>query len=127
MRVTATTNNVLANTASIIAETFKAPNQDSRILSFKAPGEVSGPIATTDMSRAQPPEPPEKETVVRSHFKMIFISVLVLTILGFGAEILLNVLWANPTSGQSTAIAAADGMFKAGFGAIVGLLGGKQL
>ena len=80
MRTTSTANNFIANTASIVAEAFKAPAEDSLILSFKAPEKETGPTASADIARVQPAPEPEKETVVNSHFKMIFLSVLVLRV-----------------------------------------------
>jgi hypothetical protein len=65
--------------------------------------------------------------VVSSAFTKIFAAVVAITLLGFIAEIIMAILWSDPlTTLQERVSSSADWAFKAGFGAILGLLGGKQ-
>lgn len=65
---------------------------------------------------------PEPQISASPHFKMIFLSVLGLTILLLGADIALAIF-----SGAHTedARVTCDTLGKVGAGAIIGLLGGK--
>jgi len=80
-----------------------------------------------------PPNPPNPANVavatlsVTPTFKMIFLSVLSLTILSFVATIALAVFVNNPSTAVQGAIETCSTTFKMGFGAIVGLIGGKAL
>jgi hypothetical protein len=68
---------------------------------------------------------PAKETVVGSHLKMIFLSVLLLTAGTLIAEIVLVWVLNSPTASQQNLIAGLESVWKGGVGAILGLLGGK--
>ena len=60
-------------------------------------------------------------------FKLVFISVLSLTILSFTAGICLALFVSNPSTEIKGWIETCSTTFKLGFGAIVGLIGGKAL
>jgi hypothetical protein len=66
-----------------------------------------------------------QDVVVGRHFKMIFLVVTSLTTVMFGVDVALSVLMEHPNARVETLIATCDTMGKLGFGAIVGLVGGK--
>jgi len=68
---------------------------------------------------------PTPRKQVTPAFKMIFFAVLTLTILAGIAQIALAGIWPTPTSNQQSAFEAFGFAWKAGIGAIFGLLGGK--
>jgi hypothetical protein len=63
--------------------------------------------------------------VVTPYFKMVFIVVLIATVVLIGADIAMSILVVKPDSNVQQAITTTDSLGKAGFGAIVGLLGGR--
>jgi hypothetical protein len=58
-------------------------------------------------------------------FKLVFSTVVGITILSGGAEIMMAAFWTNPTADQQSAFEAIGFAWKAGIGAIFGLLSGK--
>jgi hypothetical protein len=56
-------------------------------------------------------------------FKLIFLTVVGITLLSGAAEIMLATLWVSPTADQQSAFEAVGFAWKAGIGAIFGLLG----
>jgi|GEM_PF-1180594 len=74
-----------------------------------------------------PPPPPEQSApkFISPTFKLVFLSVLGLTILAGAAEVIMAAYWTAPTSNQQSAFEAASFVWKAGVGAILGLVGGK--
>jgi hypothetical protein len=65
---------------------------------------------------------------VRRHsfpFKLVFMSVLAITIGSGAADIAIAYFWTDPTHNQQAIFDALDFAWKAGIGAIFGLLGGK--
>jgi hypothetical protein len=74
--------------------------------------------------------PPKKHTVSRTvvlqaNFKLVFLSVLVITVAAIAAAILLAGVWPSPTANQQAVFEGVGFTWKAGVGAIFGLLGGK--
>ncbi|MDB5292864.1 MAG: hypothetical protein JWL69_4105 [Phycisphaerales bacterium] len=65
-----------------------------------------------------------KVTTVTPSFKWVFISVLLLTLISLGAAIALSFV-RSPTNAQTQLIETCSTCWKMGFGAIVGLIGGK--
>lgn len=63
--------------------------------------------------------------VLSPYFKLIFLTVVVITVVAGGLHIFLAELWPNPTANQQSAFEAMGLAWKLGFGAIFGLLGGK--
>lgn len=85
---------------------------------------------------APPPPPSEprrkprqraKTIPVDTHFKLVFLSVLALTVLTGAIFTGLAVFVAAPTNAQLTAIETTRTLMIAGFGVIFGLLGGKTI
>lgn len=60
-----------------------------------------------------------------SHFKLVFLGLLALTALPFAVLIALSVMVAAPNEATERAIETCATCFKAGLGALLGLLGGK--
>jgi hypothetical protein len=58
-------------------------------------------------------------------FKLVFISVFVLTVVFAAAAVALTMKYSTPSTSQATSIDTLWTMAKVGFGAIAGLLGGK--
>jgi hypothetical protein len=58
-------------------------------------------------------------------FKLVFTSVLAITICSGLAAVLIASLWIDPTHNQQAIFEAFDFAWKAGIGAIFGLLGGR--
>jgi hypothetical protein len=69
---------------------------------------------------------PSHKTVLDPTFKMVFICVVTITVVSGIAVVWLADHWQSPTQNQQNAFAAADFAWKAGIGAIFGLLGGKK-
>jgi len=60
-------------------------------------------------------------------FKLVFISVLVVSVLCLGINVVLALNVPNPSVEVKQLIETCSTAFKLGFGAIVGLIGGKAL
>jgi hypothetical protein len=58
-------------------------------------------------------------------FKLVFVSVLAITVGSGLAAVLIAYLWIDPTHNQQAIFDALDFAWKAGIGAIFGLLGGR--
>jgi hypothetical protein len=69
---------------------------------------------------------PQEVARVPPVFKLVFLSVFLLTIGLIVVDILLAVMVKEPSDAVSSAIETCDTGFKAGIGAIFGLLGGKS-
>src|SRR5690348_10490900 len=131
----------IANTASIVTQVFTSPLNDSVIivsdknteteelrrkategisLKFQDVKSIVGRLELSD-------KPSSKIIGLPSVFKIVVIAAITITVLAGGAEIILASLWTNPTPNQQTAFTAMDTVLKAGVGAIIGLLGGKNL
>lgn len=128
-----------ANTAAIISESLSSPSTSSYIISREStggtaawspappPGAKPRKLRLKDVrDRLGTPGPKEKRVFVHPAFKMTFIAVLALTVVAGLAEVIMAAAWGTPTANQQTAFQAADFAWKAGVGAIFGLLGGKQ-
>lgn len=65
------------------------------------------------------------KATVDPKFKLIFLSVLTITILCGVGDIIMALIWSAPTPNQQSTFDALGFAWKAGVGAIFGLLGGK--
>ena len=74
-----------------------------------------------------PPNPGGPPISVTPAFKLIFLSVLSLTILSLVVTIALAVFVKSPSASVQGTIDTCSTTYKMGFGAIVGLIGGKAL
>ncbi len=104
--------NLVANSAVIASASVLSPTEETIII----PG----------AKKAQQPTATDPSAiVVPSRFKWAFISVLAITVFAGVAEIIMASIWGTPTGLQQQSFLAMDFAWKAGFGALVGLLGGK--
>jgi hypothetical protein len=123
------TTNPVANAAMIVAQTFSAPFAALAIdLSTAEPIAVaasydSPPVAGANASTGG--ALPANTALILPIFKTVFFAVLIITILCGIAELILAAIWEKPTTNQQAAFQAMDFAWKAGLGAILGLLGGK--
>ena len=60
-------------------------------------------------------------------FKLVFLSVLGITLLAFAVNVALVLAIENPSDEATGLIETCSTITKAGFGAIVGLIGGKAI
>ncbi|MGW5787066.1 hypothetical protein ACWEWK_24105 [Streptomyces sp. NPDC003757] len=66
-------------------------------------------------------------TTVSSHFKMVFIAVVAITIGALAANLYIAIFVEKPTEAAKSAMDTCSTIANLGFGAIVGLLGGKAV
>jgi hypothetical protein len=86
------------------------------------------PIKASEDARNKTKETLRKNTryvVVAPTFKLVFLTVTVVTVVCGAMEVVLATLWEHPTANQQSAFEAIGFAWKAGIGAIFGLLGGK--
>ena len=121
--ITLPSTTAVANTATIISETFRAPSRTTILVSAEEEKEEA-----KDRKPAKRVEPqPTPAIVLDPLFKWALIAVAVITGVSFVAEMVLASLWTEPaTHFQETAFAALDWAFKGGVGVFIGLIGGKQ-
>jgi hypothetical protein len=68
---------------------------------------------------------PATATVVSAHFKMIFLAVFFLTVALLVTRITVAIMVRNPSDSLKDAMATCNLLAIAGFGAMLGLIGGK--
>lgn len=71
------------------------------------------------------PKPATKNVVLAPAFNMIFITIALITVLSGIGHVILASIWTDPTPNQQSAFEAIGFAWKAGIGALFGLLGGK--
>lgn len=69
--------------------------------------------------------PPAPVALLSSTFKLVFLSVLFLTVACGAAQVVMASIWSDPSDNQQDAFEAMGFAWKAGLGSIFGLLGGK--
>ncbi|MFG3064809.1 hypothetical protein ACGFYM_40650 [Streptomyces sp. NPDC048231] len=84
---------------------------DATANSVPGPTQVQGPAVTT----------------VSAHFKMVFIAVVVITTGALLADLYIAVFVPKPSEAAKSAMNTCSTIANLGFGAIVGLLGGKAV
>jgi hypothetical protein len=127
----------LGKVVSVIVEIFKAPRQRS-VVSPDTPvslGLATGPVFSRKATAEDVREGKKLASalnagknypiVVPPVFKMAFLTVVAITVLAGATEIILAGRWTEPTANQQSAFEAMGFAWKAGIGAIFGLLGGK--
>jgi hypothetical protein len=68
---------------------------------------------------------PTKTVPVSPTFKLVFLTIVGITLFAATGEVALAAMWLHPTLNQQSAFEALNFTWKAGIGAIFGLLGGK--
>lgn len=76
-------------------------------------------------SRPSPENPGITAEALSPTFKLVFLSVLGITLLTFAVHVALVIFLDDPNAQAVTLIETCSTLTKAGFGAIVGLVGGK--
>lgn len=117
-RLTGGVGNFIANSALIAAASLQSPAKESVILPAK------GRRETDNQPRAAAMGDPAA-ILISPRFKLVFISVLIITVMCAIAEVVMASVWPTPNGPQGNVISTMDFVFKAGFGAMIGLLGGK--
>jgi hypothetical protein len=127
-RVTAGST-ALANAATIVSESITSPSESSVILPHQVPIPPSAgpPVRARTTDTAFDPAKVPGAIVLPPVFKWVFLSVLAITLLSGIAQIVMASLWDKPTGLQQDVFSAMGFAWKTGFGAIVGLLGGKTI
>jgi hypothetical protein len=69
--------------------------------------------------------PPMVAATVSVHFKMIFLAVFSLTVALLIARVSVAIMVANPSDSLKDAMSTCNLLANAGFGAMLGLIGGK--
>lgn len=87
--------------------------------------EVVGPAE--GLAAAQVQDGTAAVTTVSSHFKMVFIAVVAITVGALAANLYIAIFVEKPTEAAKSAMDSCSTIANLGFGAIVGLLGGKAV
>ncbi|MGV9271775.1 hypothetical protein [Streptomyces griseosporeus] len=66
-------------------------------------------------------------TTVTAHFKLVFLCVTVITLLTLVASLYIGIFVEKPTEAAKSAMDTCSTLANLGFGAMVGLLGGKAV
>ncbi|MFI6011498.1 hypothetical protein ACIBAG_22230 [Streptomyces sp. NPDC051243] len=84
-------------------------------------------VDTTQTPPAATPTDAATVTTVSAHFKLVFISVTVITVLTLAASLYIGIFVEKPTEAAKSAMDTCSTLANLGFGAMVGLLGGKAV
>jgi hypothetical protein len=87
--------------------------------------EVAGNPAMTDAPTGNVSTP--VVTTVTAHFKLVFLCVTVITVLTLMASLYIGIFVEKPTEAAKSAMNTCATLANLGFGAMVGLLGGKAV
>ncbi|MFD7390531.1 hypothetical protein ACFV46_18875 [Streptomyces sp. NPDC059852] len=89
---------------------------------------LANPGASVDAPQSPPPATDTAAvTTVSAHFKLVFISVTVITVLTLAASLYIGIFVEKPTEAAKSAMDTCSTLANLGFGAMVGLLGGKAV
>jgi hypothetical protein len=99
------------------------------LATLKSPLEASviGDSGQVELYGTRGPHGASPAILVKPAFKLVFLTVATITILCGIGEIAMASVWTAPTQHQDRAFEAIGFGWKAGIGAIFGLLGGKGL
>lgn len=126
-KVVGGSSNPVVNTAIIATNSITSLGHDFVVVPPTPMGELESKKRWRTTDAAYDPTKVPGAVIVSSAFTMIFTVVAAITIVGFIAELLFAIYWTGSlTPLQERGFSSADWAFKAGFGAILGLLGGKQ-
>jgi hypothetical protein len=105
----------VANSAMVAVASVISPTTDTVVDLTTA--------KTVPPSVAAPPAHPLAR--VSPTFKLVFLTVVAITVAAALVQIALAAYWTTPTPNQQASFEAMSWAWKIGFGAIIGLLGGK--
>jgi hypothetical protein len=126
-RMVVGSHNPIANSAIVAANSIISFGHDFVVVPPAGKVETEARVRQPTRDAAYDPTKIPGAIVVSSAFTIIFSVVVAITVMGFVAEVVMAVYWPDPLSAlQERVSSSADWAFKAGFGAILGLLGGKQ-
>lgn len=86
------------------------------------------PSPESDRARKAPTDPPSQGDIaarLSPHFRMVFVSILAFSMALFVTRIVLVIAFPTPNDAMKDIIASCAYISTAGFGAILGLMGGK--
>jgi hypothetical protein len=116
----------VANSVRIIAESLKKPGINSIVQLDTGEFEISTP-GRPDVLGMAVKRPKTRNERLSSDFKLAIIIVAAITLISLVVEIGLAIWAKEPSTGfQQSLFQAADFGWKTGFGALVGLVAGKQ-
>jgi hypothetical protein len=134
-------NGLVANAVAVVASALSSPLAETKIVATgegltidKNEGEREEPrkiqahqFALPDLEAgpSQPASGAGVPIVVTPVFKLVFLSVLGVTVLSGLIQIGIAYKWPSPTQNQQATFESFGFAWKAGLGAIFGLLGGK--
>ena len=97
------------------------------VAAARRPEDAAGTFSSPTAGAARPHSDggPARAAYLKPAFKLVFLSVLAITVLCGIAQLILAGIWPQPTANQQAAFEAMGFAWKAGLGAILGLLGGK--
>jgi hypothetical protein len=110
----------LDNLASIAWAIIKAPLKESTVQLYTYVYYRGVRPGGSGVSRT-----PSKREVLTHNYKLLILVTVAIAVASGLAEIILAAVWSNPTANQQTAFAAMDFAWKAGIGALFGLISGK--
>jgi hypothetical protein len=113
----------LANTAIIATEAIRAP-LETTVVGLPDPEQTRG-VGTPVGRRRVAGEAKPRSIEISPTFKLVFLSVLTVTVLTGVAQIIMAGFWEKPSPSQQQVFEAMGFAWKLCLGAIVGLLGGK--
>ena len=98
---------------------------DGETHSDSEPQELAPKSANQKAPRRRGVPPPHPPVVLSSHFKLIFLTVVGITVVAGLLHVCLAGVWIAPTNNQQSAFESMGLAWKLGLGAILGLVGGK--
>ena len=132
-------NNILANSAAVLAASFSSPTAASVIpLSAASASPASAAdarpvgrgvriqdIATTTIGPSE--NISQNKISVPATFKLVFLTITGITVVAGLGQVLMAMEWDKVSANQQSVFEAAGFAWKTGIGAIFGLLGGKVI
>ena len=134
---------VILDALKVIGQAFKSPRADSSVVASESEelphhrGTVLGAgtkdrVASPGQYDVEPirkpkPPAPAKILVVPATFKMVFLTIVALTVAAGIAQSFMAGFWTAPTPNEQSVFEGMGYAWKTGVGAIFGLLGGKVL
>jgi hypothetical protein len=104
-----------------------SPGHQFHTRSLEPAPEIKSDPSVPATRRGLPPVGRGPSATVPPAFKMIVLIVVALTVLSGGCYLMLALMLADPTDLQKAAFETMGTSWKIGFGAIVGLIGGKAV